>query len=60
MIIANQIMICIVHIITHSSPIWEIIVLAILKIVWGEAKYDFWNCVHNYFPNWMKMCVIAY
>ena len=26
---------------THSSPIWEIIVLAILKIVRGEAKYNF-------------------
>ena len=26
---------------THSSPIWEIIVLAILIIVRGEAKYDF-------------------
>jgi len=26
---------------THSSPIWEIIVLAILKIVRGEAEYDF-------------------
>ena len=26
---------------THSSPIWEIIVLAILKIVRGEAEYNF-------------------
>ena len=26
---------------THSSPIWEIIVLAIFKIVRGEAEYDF-------------------
>ena len=26
---------------THLSPIWEIIVLAILKIVRGEAEYNF-------------------
>ena len=26
---------------THSSPIWEIIVQAIFKIVRGEAEYDF-------------------
>ena len=26
---------------THSSPIWEIIVLAILKIVRGKAEYEF-------------------
>ena len=26
---------------THLSPIWEIIVLAIFKIVRGEAEYDF-------------------
>ena len=26
---------------THSSLIWEIIVLEILKIVRGEAEYDF-------------------
>ena len=45
---------------THSSPILEIIVLAILKIVRGEAEYNFFNCVYNYFPNWTRMCVIAY
>ena len=37
---------------THSSPIWEIIVLSNNKIVQGEAEYNFSYCVYNYFPNW--------
>ena len=45
---------------THSSPIWEIIVLSNNKIVLGEAEYNFPYCVYNYFPNWTRMCVIAY
>ena len=33
---------------THSSPIREIIVLAIVKIGRGEAESDFYYCVYNY------------
>ena len=33
---------------THSSPIREIIVLAIVKIGGGEAKSNFNYCVYNY------------
>ena len=34
----------------HSSPFWEIIVLAILEIVRGEAEYDIWKLCVQLFP----------
>ena len=33
---------------THSSPIREIIVLAMVKIGRGEAESNFYDCVYNY------------
>ena len=33
---------------THSHPIREIIVLAIVKIGRGEAESNFYYCVYNY------------
>ena len=32
---------------THSSPIWEIVVLAIKKIVQGKLSIIFENCLYT-------------
>ena len=45
---------------THSSLIWETIVLAIFKLYEAKPSMIFENCVYNYSPNWTRMCVIAY
>ena len=50
-----------VYVITHIRvQFGNNCTIAAVKIVQGEAEYDFYYCVYSYSLNWMRMCVIAY